>query len=340
MSYRDTSGASCARTRRVVVKIGSSVLSGDDGDLDRARIAALSRRDRRRCTAHGREVVVVSSGAVAAGIGALGLAQRPKTIPHKQAAAAVGQIGLMALYEAASPARASRSRRSCSRTTTSPTAGATSTRGTRSRRCSSGGVVPIVNENDTVVVEEIKLGDNDNLSALVATLVEADLLVILSDVAGLYTADPRHDADATLVPLVDRRHARDRGVAPAAAARSAPAAWRPSSPPRRRPRRRASRRHRRRPRAGVLPRSSTRSADVGTLFLPVSDRLARRKHWIAYTLKPGGTLVVDDGARGAIIAPGPQPAAVRASARSAAASAPATASPASTSTAGSSPAAW
>jgi glutamate 5-kinase len=161
-------------------------------------------------------------------------------------------------------------------------------------------VVPIVNENDTVVVDEIKLGDNDNLSALVATLVEADLLVILSDVDGLHTADPRHARDAALVPLVDAVTPAIEAMAGAggplgtggmasklAAAKKASASGIPTViADGTRPQ--------------VLTAVSDGAREIGTLVLPVNDRLANRKHWIAYTLKPGGTLVIDDGARGAI----------------------------------------
>jgi glutamate 5-kinase len=161
-------------------------------------------------------------------------------------------------------------------------------------------VVPVVNENDTVVVDEIKVGDNDNLSALVATLVEADLLVILSDVGGLHTGDPRRDRSATLIPLVETITPELEAIAGGggplgtggmatklAAAKKASASGITTIV--------ADGTH-----TGVLAALIDAGTEAGTTFLPVSDRLASRKHWIAYTLKPGGSLVVDDGARGAI----------------------------------------
>lgn len=291
-----------ARARRIVVKIGSGVLAHADG-LHRERIAALSDEI---ATLHraGREVMVVTSGAVAAGVARLGLAQRPRTIPHKQAAAAVGQIGVMAAYESAFAAHQVR------------VAQVLLTRDDFTNRhrylnakhammaLLEWRVVPVVNENDTVVVDEIKLGDNDNLSALTAVLVEADLLVILSDVAGLHTADPRKVSDAARVPLVTavtpELHAMAGAGGPLgtggmatklAAARKAAASGIATII--------ADGRQ-----AGILATVLDSTRDVGTLVLPVRDRLASRKRWIAYTLKPGGALVVDDGARGAITAHG------------------------------------
>ena len=146
----------------------------------------------------------MSSGAIATGMARLGLPARPRSIPEKQAAAAVGQSALMWQYEQAftrlrhpggpSPADAAR---------TSATARATSTRATRSSTLLDFGVLPIVNENDTVAVDEIKVGDNDNLAALVAHLIDADLLVLLTDVDGLYTGDPRRDPTARRLETVE-----------------------------------------------------------------------------------------------------------------------------------------
>ena len=194
MSQHEHKPALVARARRVVVKIGSGVLTRADG-LDHGRIEALV-GDVAALHEGGREVVVVTSGAVAAGVARLGLAQRPRTIPHKQAAAAVGQIGVMAVYEAAFAERGLR----VAQVLLTRDDFANRRRYLNAKHAMMAllewRVVPIVNENDTVVVDEIKLGDNDNLSAAVAALVEADLLIILSDVDGLHTADPRHDRSA------------------------------------------------------------------------------------------------------------------------------------------------
>jgi len=293
-----------ARLRRAVIKIGSSILSGPGG-INRQRLQSLAEEI---CGLHqqGVALVVVSSGAVAAGMARLGLKSRPKTVPQRQAAAAVGQIDLMALYEEYFAIHgtqvaqillthddlADRSRYLNARHTIETLIAA--------------GIVPVANENDTVVIDELRnFGDNDNLSALIAGLVEADLLVMLSDVAGLYTKNPRVYADAELVHVVeDRARAASAYVMDGrndlgtggmaskfAAAKKAAAAGIPSII--------ADGLH-----AGVLPAVFDARRPAGTLILPRGDRLARRKHWIAYTLKPAGALVVDHGAFEAITGKG------------------------------------
>ena len=289
------------RVKRVVIKIGSSILSGPAG-IDRARIASLA-DEIAALRRQPYQIVLVSSGAVAAGMTRLGLRERPKTVPAKQAAAAVGQIRLMALYD------------ECFGTHAQPVAQILLTHddlASRRRYINArhtfeallqAEVLPIVNENDTVAVEEVQFnfGDNDNLSAIVATLVGADLLVILSDVAGLYTGDPRLAGDAAPLPLVEEitpaihayagsssgplgkggmasklhaaRKANEAGIACAI----------------------ADGRH-----AGILPQLFDPARQVGTLFLATGDPLTRRKHWIAHTLKPAGSVTVDQGAYEAI----------------------------------------
>ena len=238
--------------------------------IDRPRLRSLSEEICALARA-GHRVVVVSSGAVAAGMARLGMKERPKTVPQRQAAAAVGQIDLMALYEEYFAAfstqvaqillthddLANRSRYLNARHTIETLIAA--------------GVIPVANENDTVVIDELRnFGDNDNLSALIAGLVEADVLVLLSDVDGLYTKDPRTHADAR---ARERRGGR-RAAAPlptswTARDRWAPAAWRRSSPQPRKPLRAGI------PtiiadglRAGVLPAVFDVRQAVGTLILP------------------------------------------------------------------------
>jgi len=293
-----------SRMRRIVLKVGSSILADPRG-LEHGRLGSLA-AEIAAVHLRGLEVVLVTSGAVAAGIARLGLKTRPKTVPQRQAAAAVGQISLMALYDehfsrAAVPVAqillthddlANRRRYRNARDTVETLLAAR--------------VLPIANENDTVVTEELTtFGDNDNLSAQIAGLVEADLLVLLSDVAGLFTKNPSQHADAALVHLVEDARAQGGnfdmdgngplgtgGMASKfAAARKATAAGIPTIIA-----------HGIRP--GVLERVLDADTAEGTLFLPVGDRLARRKHWIAYTLQPAGTLTVDPGARTAVVSGG------------------------------------
>src|SRR5512135_3831972 len=188
--------------KRLVVKIGSNILADEKEGLNTKRIGAIA-SDIAELKGEGYEVVIVSSGAVAAGMRKLGLKQRPKEIKLKQAAAAVGQSSLMWAYEknfaefGAKVAQVLLTQEDFS---------------DRKRYINSKntlltllsyGVVPIVNENDTVATDEIKFGDNDNLAALVAILVEADRLIILSDVDGLYREDPRFNRNAELIPCVE-----------------------------------------------------------------------------------------------------------------------------------------
>jgi glutamate 5-kinase len=288
--------------RRVVIKVGSSILSKTDG-VNGVNLDSVTRLVREIAALHAdkKEIVLVSSGAVAAGMSRLGMqTERSRTIPTKQAAAAVGQIALMALYEQSFSAYgahvgqillthddvANRQRYLNAKHTMLTLLDAR--------------VIPIVNENDSVAVEEIEFGDNDNLSALVAVLIEADLLVILSDVAGLYDKDPRTHADAQLVSLVERcdeelsYHTGGAGplgrgglTSKLQAARKAALCGIATIVADGR-------------KTNSLSTAFSPTTATGTLFLPVSDRLASRKHWIAYTLKPAGALRVDAGAANAI----------------------------------------
>ncbi len=286
--------------RRAVVKIGSNVLAGPQG-LRRARVRALV-TEMAALIAGGRELVVVTSGAVATGAAGLGAQAGGRAgIGWRQAAAAVGQIGLMEAYQ-----RAFRTHeRQVAQILLTHADLADRRRYLNARHTLRTlldlGVVPIVNENDTVAIEELKFGDNDNLSALTATLIEADLLVILSDVDGLYTSDPRLHRDATRVPVAradDALVARAAGPARSgvgtggmasklAAARKAAAAGIPTVIA-------AGTRR------GVLAAVFDPGVEMGTLLLADGDPLGHRKHWIAYTLKPAGTLHVDAGAERAL----------------------------------------
>jgi glutamate 5-kinase len=289
--------------RRLVVKVGSGLVTapglGPDPDrIERlaADIAAARRADR--------EVVLVSSGAIATGMARLALAERPRSIPEKQAAAAVGQSALMWQYEIAFKRHGlavgqvlltahdigDRTRYLNARNTLLALLGF--------------GVVPIVNENDTVAVEEIKVGDNDNLSALVASLIEADLLVLLTDVEGLYTADPARHPGAARLDIVETvtdeilmmAGAREDGVSVGGMATKLQAAQKAAASGV--PMVIASGRE-----PGMLARIVA-GEPVGTCFLPKADRLGARKRWIAFAVPPQGRLAVDAGAARALIRQG------------------------------------
>jgi len=186
------------QARRIVVKVGSSLVTADGRGLDHAaltrwaeQIAAL--------TEQGKEVVLVSSGAIAEGIARLGWSKRPKAVNELQAAAAVGQMGLVQAYESIFRTHGLHAAQVL--LTHEDLADRTRYLNARStlRTLLELKVVPIINENDTVATDEIRLGDNDTLGALVTNLIEADCLIILTDQTGLYTADPRRDLTATLV---------------------------------------------------------------------------------------------------------------------------------------------
>ena len=186
---------------RIVIKIGTSTLTHTGGHLNIRRVEALCKTisDIRNA---GHELILVSSGAIAMGVSKLGLKKRPEDIPTKQAAAAVGQCELMYIYDklfgeyhhtvsqlliTGDDTRSPERHRNFSNTL---------------ERLLELGALPIINENDTVATEELGIGDNDTLAAIVAESVRADLLILLSDIDGLYTADPRTDPEAVLLPEV------------------------------------------------------------------------------------------------------------------------------------------
>ena len=288
------------KVKRLVVKVGSGLISAPGQGLLPDRIGALA-DELAALAKDGREVVVVSSGAIAAGMARLGLTQRPRSIPEKQAAAAVGQSALMWHYEQAFARHGIRvAQVLVTQEDISARPRYLNARNTlqvllRFR------VVPVVNENDTVAVEEIKVGDNDNLAALVAHLVDADLLVILTDVDGLYTGDPRVDPEARRLETVDAvTEEIERLVWDAdgqisvggmstklEAARKVTSSGIPMVIA-----------------SGRVPgtlRRVLRGEPLGTYFVPRGDRLAGRKRWIAFAVPPQGRLTVDAGARSALV---------------------------------------
>jgi glutamate 5-kinase len=290
------SEASCIRdARRLVVKVGSALVTNEGRGLDPVAISVWGAQ-LAQLRALGKEVVMVSSGAIAEGIKRLGWTRRPSEIHELQAAAAVGQMGLAQVYE------------SCFRAHGLQTAQVLLTHedlADRRRYLNARstlmtllrlGVVPIINENDTVVTDEIKVGDNDTLGALVANLIDADALVILTDQQGLYTADPRRDPAARLLPRVIAGDPVLEGMAGGAGSSIG--------------------------RGGMITKvlaakraahggastvvCSGREADVllrlaagesvGTEFVAQTPRLAARKQWLADHLQLRGSVRLDAGA--------------------------------------------
>ncbi len=282
------------RSRRWIVKIGSALVTGDGSGLDFGMLDRWSRQ-MAHITSHGRELVLVSSGAVAEGMRRLGWERRPHALHRLQAAAAVGQMGVVQAWESCFQRHgihtaqillthddlSDRKRYLNARTTL--------------RTLLQLGTLPVVNENDTVVTDEIRFGDNDTLAALVANLVEAELLVILTDQEGMYERDPRRDSSARLLrqvaaddPQLDRMAGgsgalgrggmRTKLRAARLAARSGTATIIAS---------------------GHAPEVLSRIAageDIGTLLLPTHAPLAARKQWLAGQLQPAGQLCLDGGA--------------------------------------------
>src|SRR5687768_341653 len=190
-----------SRAHTVVVKVGTNVLADPTGRLDRHRIQSLADQLNRTRTG-GRKVVLVSSGAIGAGVGKLGLGRRPADLPHLQACAAVGQSALMQLYqEAITPHGVHTAQLLLTAGDFDSRARYLNVRHTILTLFEYG-CLPIINENDTVSVAEIKFGDNDHLAAMVANLLQAPLLVLLTNVDGLYSADPAADPAAKLVSTV------------------------------------------------------------------------------------------------------------------------------------------
>ena len=186
------------KTQRIVVKVGSSLVTNNGEGLDHAAIAMWAEQ-MAGLLKDGHEVLMVSSGAIAEGMQRLGWAKRPQEIHQLQAAAAVGQMGLVQVYESCFARFDLRSAQilltNADLADAERNANARATLDTLLKL----GVVPIINENDTVVTDEIKFGDNDSLAALVTNLIHADLLVILTDQGGLFTSDPRQNPAATLL---------------------------------------------------------------------------------------------------------------------------------------------
>mgnify|MGYP001036444814 CR=1 FL=1 len=286
--------------RRWVIKIGSAMVTGNGAGLD---LSAIDRWAEQIAAmrAEGREVVIVTSGAVAEGMARLGWPERPSALPELQAAAAVGQMGLVQAYAdvllrhgihtaqilLTHDDLSNRQRYLNARSTL--------------RTLLDLGVVPVVNENDTVATDEIRFGDNDTLAALVANLVEADVLVILTDQLGLFDADPRKNPSARLLtevtagdPVLETMASPEGGrlgrggmytkvMAAKRAAQSGAATVVASGAT-----------------PHVLLQLAAGTSGVGTVFQPAQTRLAARKQWLAGQLRARGTVRVDTGAAAAL----------------------------------------
>ena len=288
-----------ANAKRLVVKVGSALVTNNGAGLDLAAIDDWARQIH-AVRQQGKQVVLVSSGAIACGMQRLGWSKRPKLVHELQAAAAVGQMGLAQVYEGAFAKYglhtaqillthddlADRKRYLNARSTLTTLL--------------ELGVIPIINENDTVVTDEIKFGDNDTLGALVANLIEAEALIILTDQIGLYTADPRKDPNATLIAeatagdesleamaggagsSIGKGGMITKVIAAKRAARSgahtAIASGREIDP--------------------IIRLANGES--VGTLLVSQTQPLAARKQWLADHLQLAGRLLLDDGAVSAL----------------------------------------
>lgn len=285
--------------KRIVVKVGTSTITYSNGKRNFSQIDRLA-RELSDLQNQGKEMILVTSGAVAVGVDRLGLPKKPDTIPGKQAAAAVGQGVLMHTYEKFFADYG----QVVAQVLLTKTESIDRHRYTNSRNTFmellKQGVIPIVNENDVVALDELKIGDNDNMSALVAGIVDADLVIILSDIDGLYTANPQTNPDAELVPLVTEitpeieasaggvGSARGTGgmatkIQAAKAATSSGINLVIASGTEK----------------NAIPRI-VNGENIGTLFVSRENRLQFRKRWLAFGARIQGSVVVDAGCAEAI----------------------------------------
>jgi len=286
--------------RRIVVKIGTRVLTDEEGCLATSIFESIVDQVV-HLSEEGKEVVLVSSGAIAAGRTLLTQAHKQASIPEKQALAAIGQTQLMGMYQQALDRHGKRAAQVLlTRDDLSHRRRYLNARNTLFKLLQFS-VIPIVNENDTVMVEEIKFGDNDNLSARVTILADADLLILLTDAPGLCAWEKRDEPEEAPIPFVKevsqelRRWAKGPsdplgtgGMATKIeAARIATQAGHP-----------AVIADGRQP--GVIA-AILEGEPIGTFFAPVKDRITHKKHWIAYSLRKKGELILDEGAIQAIV---------------------------------------
>jgi glutamate 5-kinase len=303
MSNKDIRKKILGKVRRIVVKVGSSILASVEKGLHYEVFSHLTKEisDLKR---QGYEIVLVSSGAIAAGMEKMGYKIRPQAITQKQATAAVGQTRLMNIYEN----YFSRFQQMVAQVLLTHDDLSHRRRFLNARNTLLTllelGIIPIINENDTVVVDEIKFGDNDNLSALITNLIGADLLIILTDIEGLCDSDPRVNPNARCISLVEDTDVDMGGIvgetksemsvggmiSKIQAARKASRFGIPTVVARG-------------TKEGVL-HQILKGKEIGTLILSKGEALSSRKHWIAFNPKPKGDVTVDDGAKKAIVQKG------------------------------------
>lgn len=291
------------KKKRIVVKVGSSTLTHESGKLNYHRIERLV-MEIADLANQGKQMVLVSSGAVSAGLGPLGLAKRPQTIREKQAVAAVGQGVLLHTYE--------KMFREYGQTVGQVLLTRMDAQNRRNFMNSRNtlltmldmGIIPIINENDVVAIDEVKIGDNDTLSAMVSSIIDADLLVLLSDIDGLYTANPQTHPEAVLIPNVKEIDKHFYEIAEGAGTSigtggmytKIQAASLATS-------------------AGVdmiiasgsedgILRRICQGEEIGTWFTAKDSNLHSKKRWLLSGSKSEGTIVVDEGCRNALIGHG------------------------------------
>ncbi len=299
MLNNEASREALKKAKRIVIKVGTSTITYANGKRNFSQIDRLA-REISDLQNQGKEMILVTSGAVAVGVDRMGLPGKPKTIPGKQAAAAVGQGVLMHTYEKFFADYGQIvAQVLITKTEAIDRHRYTNTRNTFMELMRQR-VIPIVNENDVVALDELKIGDNDNMSALVAGIVDADLVIILSDVDGLYTANPQTHPDAVIVPevaeITPEIEASAGGVGSARGtggmATKIQAAKAATS-------------------SGihlVIASGTEKNAitrvlqgeKLGTLFVSRENRLQFRKRWLAFGAKIAGSIVVDDGCAKAI----------------------------------------
>lgn len=299
MLNNEASREALKKAKRIVIKVGTSTITYANGKRNFSQIDRLA-REISDLQNQGKEMILVTSGAVAVGVDRMGLPGKPKTIPGKQAAAAVGQGVLMHTYEKFFADYGQIvAQVLITKTEAIDRHRYTNTRNTFMELMRQR-VIPIVNENDVVALDELKIGDNDNMSALVAGIVDADLVIILSDVDGLYTANPQTHPDAVIVPevaeITPEIEASAGGVGSARGtggmATKIQAAKAATS-------------------SGihlVIGSGTEKNAitrvlqgeELGTLFVSRENRLQFRKRWLAFGAKIAGSIVVDDGCAKAI----------------------------------------